>query len=532
MNSTTKPQIDYTDKDFQSLRNALLNFARLRLPEWTDRNPADFGMLMVDLFAYMGDVVLYYQDRLANETFLETALERTSIVEHLRLIGYELAPPQAASAELDLIFDPGLVSVVIPTGAQFRTVGVESPSIFEFLESDLTIQFGSDQVEVIDGGLLRYSGLPVRQGVTVATHTIGSATAESNQAFLLRPGPVIADSLVVEVDEGAGWVRWDKRDSLLYDIGPDGRVRLSSPNARHYTLRYDAAGEASIHFGGDGRFARLLPQGANNIRASFVSGGGATGNVPCATIREALTVIPNLREVSNPLAAAGGQDAESTSDAVKAGPMAFRARQRAVTMEDYEAMTHLAGGVAKVRARAASWNHVDLYIAPAGPELVPAPETLRRRLLAFFEDRRMAGTFVRIRSARQVIINIEVKIAFDERYRADSVRQGVTEAIQSILSFENAEFGQPVYLSALHDVILRVAGVRTANIIRFRRSDQLDTALDAELVAAELPPLAELPPSLQLALASQVESDGRIELAFNEIAVLGQVQIDLLVAPQ
>ena len=532
MTTTAKPQIDYTDKDYEALRRALLNFARLRLPEWTDRNPADFGMLMVDLFAYMGDVILYYQDRLANETFLETALERSSIVEHLRLIGYELAPPRPASAELDLIFDPGLPSVVIPTGAQFRTVGTEPPRIFEYLEPDLTIQFGSDQVEVIDGGRLRYPRLPVRQGVTVPTHVIGSATAEANQSFALSPGSVIAGSLVVEVDEGAGWVRWDRRDSLLYDIGPDGRVRLSTPNARHYTLRFDAAGEATVHFGGDGRFGRLPPQGANNIRASFVSGGGAAGNVPPGTIREALTVIPNLAELSNPAAAAGGQDAEAAMDAVRAGPMAFRARQRAVTMEDYEAMAHLAGGVAKARARTVSWNHVDLYVAPAGPALVPVPETLRRRLLAFFEDRRMAGTFVRILGAQPAVIDISAEIAHDERYRADAVRQAVTEAAAATLAFDSAAFGQPVYLSALHDAMLRAPGVRTANIRRFRRADQADTGLEAALAAADLPPLAELPQALQAALARQVEADGRIELAFNEIPVLGTVQLKLLVAPQ
>ncbi len=532
MTLTSKPQIDYTNKDFEALRRALLNFAKLRLPEWTDRNPADFGMLMVDLFAYMGDVILYYQDRLANETFLETALERSSIVEHLRLIGYELAPPRPASAELNLLFDPGLPSVVIPAGAQFRSAGTGTAQVFEYLEPDLTIQFGSDQVETVDGGRLRYSGLPVRQGVTVPPHVIGSSSAEPNQSYTLSPGPVIADSLLVEVDEGAGWVRWDRRDSLIYDVGPDGRIRLSAPNARHYTLRYDAAGEAVIQFGGDGRFGRQLPQGANNIRASFVSGGGAAGNVPAGTIREALTVIANVTEVTNPSAAAGGQDEEAAQDAVRVGPMAFRSRQRAVTMEDYEAMAHLAGGVAKARARAVSWNHVDLHIAPAGPALVPVPETLRRRLLAFFEDRRMAGTFVRILEAPPAAIDISAEIAYDERYRADAVRQAVTAAITGVLAFETVSFGQPVYLSAVHDAILRAAGVRTANIRRFKRADREQTGLEAALADANLPDFDELPESLQAALARQVEADGRIELAFNEIPVPGKIEINTLVAPQ
>jgi hypothetical protein len=254
-----RPQIDYTDKDFDSLRRAMLQFARLRLPEWTDRNPADIGMLMTDLFAYMGDVVLYYQDRIANECFLETALEPRSVIEHLRLIGYELAPPGPSAAELDLTFDPGLPAVLIPRGAQFRAPGLAEPVVFEYLEPDLTIALTSDQVEPLAGGQLLYRGLPVRQGVTIAPTVIGSSTAEPNQVFPLNPGPVIAETVALEVNEGAGWVRWDRRDSLLYDTGPDGRMRLSDPGARHYYLRLGANSEARAHFGGDGRFARRPP---------------------------------------------------------------------------------------------------------------------------------------------------------------------------------------------------------------------------------------------------------------------------------
>lgn len=531
MTITARPQIDYTDKDYEALRQALLDFAALRLPEWSDRNPADFGMLMVDLFSYMGDVVLYYQDRLANEMFLETALEAPNIVNHLRLIGYELAPSRPATAEIDLVFDPGILSVVIPSGARFRTVGVEPPQTFEYLEPDLTIELGSDQVEVVDGGRLRYSGLPVMQGVSVPFQVIGSATSEPNQSFPLSPSPVVADSLVVEVDEGAGWVRWDRRQSLLYDTGPDGRLQLSAPNARHYVLRYGAAGEASVHFG-DGRFGRRLVPGANNVRARFFSGGGTLGNVPADTIAEALTGVPNLASVTNPAPAAGGQDAEAIEDAARVGPMAFRARQRAVTSEDFQAMAHLAGGVAKAKAKAVAWNHVDLYIAPAGLALTAAPETLRRRLLAFFEDRRMAGTIVRILDARPAPIQLAAEIAYDQRYRADAVRQAAEAAAAEVLDFASVEFGQSVYLSAFHDALLRVPGVRTADIRRFRRADAPATEVDDALEAAALPALEDLPEALQTVLRREIESDGRIELAFNEIPVADEIELTLTVAPQ
>jgi hypothetical protein len=526
---TNTAQIDYTDKDFNSLRRALLRFAQYRLPEWTDRSPADFGMLMVDMFAFMGDVNLYYQDRIAEQTLIEFATERSNVVNLLRLIGYELLQPVPAFAQVDLVFQPGIPSVVIPTGLLFRTIGIASPQVFEYLEPDLTINLDSDQVETLSDGRRRYRDLPIRQGTTVAWHVIGTSTSEANQSFALNPGPVVPDTLEVEVDEGAGWIRWDRRDSLLYDIGPDGRVRLSEPDARHYYVRFDANSNAAVHFG-DGRFGRRPPMGP--IRATYRTGGGPAGNVPAGTIQEALSPVPNLDEVTNRLPAAGGQDAESTADARRFGPLAFRSQDRAVTESDYETMAHLAGGVAKARARTRSWNLVDLYVAPAGESCRPVPETLRRRLLAFLEDRRMAGTFVRVLDAGCVPIDISVEVAYDERYRGDAVRQGVEEAIAEHLAYENVAFGQSIYLSAVHNAIEDVPGVRLVTITRFRRRDDTDDVIAKALAESHLPALDQLPPVLRQALEREVEADGRIELSYFEIPVPGDVDVRAVVAPR
>ena len=61
------PAVDYTNKDYASLRRAMLDLARLRLPEWTDHTPSDLGVVLTDMVAYAADVILYYQDRIASE---------------------------------------------------------------------------------------------------------------------------------------------------------------------------------------------------------------------------------------------------------------------------------------------------------------------------------------------------------------------------------------------------------------------------------------------------------------------------------
>src|SRR5437588_7889298 len=90
--------VDYLARDYDSFRQALVDLIPAKVPEWTDRSEADFGIVLIELAAYMGDILSYYLDRVANEAFLATAQERRSVIQHLRLIGYELAGAAPAAA--------------------------------------------------------------------------------------------------------------------------------------------------------------------------------------------------------------------------------------------------------------------------------------------------------------------------------------------------------------------------------------------------------------------------------------------------
>lgn len=86
----TTPAIDYMAKDYQSFRQALIDFLPTIIPGWTERREADLGMTMLELFAYMGDQLSYFQDAVANEAYLETARQRISVRRHARLIDYAM----------------------------------------------------------------------------------------------------------------------------------------------------------------------------------------------------------------------------------------------------------------------------------------------------------------------------------------------------------------------------------------------------------------------------------------------------------
>ena len=84
------PQIDYLARDYGRLRRLLLDRLSVTLPEWKERHIPDVGMMLVELFAYLGDHLSYQQDAVATEAYLRTARRRISVRRHARLVDYIL----------------------------------------------------------------------------------------------------------------------------------------------------------------------------------------------------------------------------------------------------------------------------------------------------------------------------------------------------------------------------------------------------------------------------------------------------------
>lgn len=82
------PPIDYLSKDYTAFQQLMLNRLTITMPQWQERNPADIGMMVVELLAYAADRLSYYQDAVATEAYLSTARRRVSVRRHARLLDY------------------------------------------------------------------------------------------------------------------------------------------------------------------------------------------------------------------------------------------------------------------------------------------------------------------------------------------------------------------------------------------------------------------------------------------------------------
>ena len=107
----------------------------------TTRDPSDPAIALLDAWATVGDVLTFYQERIANEGYLRTATERRSLVELARLIGYKPRPGVASTAFLAYTLEDSQADPVeIPAGARSQSIPGpdELPQSFETSEKLLT----------------------------------------------------------------------------------------------------------------------------------------------------------------------------------------------------------------------------------------------------------------------------------------------------------------------------------------------------------------------------------------------------------
>lgn len=182
------PVFDYTSRDYASIYADLLARIPLYLPEWTSNSDSDFGIVLLQMFAYVGDLLGYYLDRLGGEAFLQTATQPQSILNIAAMLGYTPSLAVGSTVSLQITISsssPG--DVTIPAGSQFSTVGsTTTPAVVFTTVQPITIPGVLAATPVYTGTVLAF------QGYLVANEAVGTSTGTINQVFQLQQSPVAA----------------------------------------------------------------------------------------------------------------------------------------------------------------------------------------------------------------------------------------------------------------------------------------------------------------------------------------------------
>jgi len=407
------PVLAYDTRDYESIRDDIISRIQFYIDEWTDHNPDDFGIVLIELFAGMADVLHWYIDRQANECYLETALSRRAVRLLLQLIGIRLKSAQPARVNVIFsISSPLGYDLTIPEGTRIATAGAGAQIVFE-----------TDEDVDIPTGQLTSPEVAATQGET-KTEAMGTSDGTQFQKFPIALTPVIDDSWSVLVDI----TEWTAVESLA----------LAGPSDEVFAVTRDEDDLITIEFG-DGINGKIPASGATLTFNGRV-GGGVSGNVGIGAIRVVLDTISPPVQVTNPVRATGGEDREDIRTAKARGPLELKSLKRAVTLDDYQGLTEAIAGVEKAQAILAGIALIHIYIVPTGGGT--ASPALLAYVLSQLDTFRMASDGVEVFSANEVTVDLTAEVHVLSQYLQSAVVVAVEDAVENYFDPALRPFGE------------------------------------------------------------------------------------------
>ena len=226
-----RDNVDYTNRDYAGFRQDMIQRLQQLIPEYTDTSDGDAGIVLIDLLAHGLDILSYYNDKVANEVFLATARERSSVMMIAQgILGYEIQENTPSKVYQVFEIIPTEDDTIIPAGTLLRTKGEygESSLYFE-LDNDLIIPANCTGLEKDEKGEYLYK-VSCTQGYTVEDDVLGSSDGTANQTFTVPRSGVIKDSVIVSaISENGMTEEWTRVSNFIN----------SSPLDKHYTVTLD-----------------------------------------------------------------------------------------------------------------------------------------------------------------------------------------------------------------------------------------------------------------------------------------------------
>lgn len=494
-----RKSIDYTGKDFSSIRSTLLNARSSLTTAWTDNSSSDIGITLLELFAYVGDMTNYYIDRAVNECFTGTALHRQSLYNLASWLGY--TPKQASTSLVTLQFSASNTSgATIPEGTKVSVAdNSNSPFIFE-TTAQLVIGSGSS------------SGTVTAVAATLESNEIaGESTGIANQKFRITKSPLAyynnSFDIDVEVNEGT-WATW----SLQEDFSD------SSSSSTHYKIECTENDVYYVVFG-DGTYGKI-PTSGSSIRITYRVGAGVSGNsIGVGKLTKILSTVPaNITGVTNTITSYGGSEKESVEQIRSRMSFALKSRNRAVTVSDYKYFAENYTGIALAKAYS-DGNVVNIIIVP---ETGGMPSSyLKDSFSSYMNAYKMIGTRISLVDPTYKRVSVRVQISVEDGYSANAVAILIAKAIESYLAPIKKDkdgnylstFGKDVHVSKLYAVIEEVSGVESAKIMKLA---------DEEYISDPTLPV-------NLAVTGNYNENINVKdiiVGENEIAIAGNIRID------
>ena len=321
-------RIDVANMDFSSIKDALIQY----LSEDDVLKDTNFegsaANTLLDALVYVTHFNAVNANMAINETYLDTAQLRSSVISHAKLLGYTPRSAYAPIAYIDVLInnpvnvtnsDGDYIPMVMQRGTQFNT-----------LISGKTYTFVNTSTRTISrntSGQYKFEDVKLIQGKYKDIEFIYDR--DTSDRFTIPADNVVTSTLVVTVKESA-----TSNDAVSYELATDITGITSESNV--YFLQEGQDGLYEIYFG-DGVLGNQ-PENGNIINVEYVTTDAAAANG--ATSFSLSDTIQGNSDATITLIskASGGSDKEDIDSIKFNAPLGFVSQNRAVTPDDYKAI--------------------------------------------------------------------------------------------------------------------------------------------------------------------------------------------------
>lgn len=525
----TLQSINLDDRTYDQLLDEL----KKHIPgkEWTDHNPSDPGIMLIELLSWLGEMSLYKMNRVPDahqEKFLKLVLD----------------PPEAVIVPIKLEFiSPQNEEFVVPAGIRFATDFKNNKRyIYETFNSTVIKKHSSDVMPPYEDHP-RHCRVLARSLKEIKNEALGISDGSPNQVFTLKHSPVLLDfvnnSTVYkpnpEIQVGAEL--WELKQFLLTD---DSQV-IAPNDARHFMIDdFDN----KVRFG-DGVFGAIPPLDDVIVCKRYQVLEGPEALIKAGEIKHILDPIPGL-DTNETVTLTGNEDAEGGINFFKKeerfskGLENYKKTYRLITKEDFEniilndfnelqdmtrtnAFNELSSpypaSLNKISRAIVLMNkkpfgselekqtgHVTLLILPefeqnknlpfVTQEQVDIDPLLEEKIIRFLDKRRLITTRLHLKSISLINIRISIHVVIKKEQNETGMEQIIRQKIYDLFDiiqgyFDNKGWppGRNVYKSELYRLVEEIGGVDHVSSLEL--SPPAVTG-DINLKEQELPTLAEL----------------------------------------
>jgi hypothetical protein len=314
-------RLNVSGLDFDTIKTNLKQFLQQQT-EFQDYDFQGSGLnILLDILAYNTHYNSYYLNMVANESFLDSAILRNSVVSHAKKFGYTPRSISAPRAVIDVTVDSGSSntgSLTIPKGYIFLSNQIDNQAYNFVTLEDMTVSktannFVFENLNIYEGQLVTYN----------YTH---SQSSNPKQIFDIRDESIDTSTLTVSVRPSLS-----NTDVTIYTLVTD--VLTVDANSEVYFLQESQNNLYQIYFGDD-ILGKKLPDGAIVTLQYLISDGTAANQANNFVATSTLSGFTNIT-VDSVNRASGGTDRETVDQIKYAAPLNFLSQNRAVTKNDY-----------------------------------------------------------------------------------------------------------------------------------------------------------------------------------------------------